>query len=111
MNGLRGLFGEGFMDKATAHAQGFRDLSDRLSFGTKSLELLGVDREWFPANVEPFGTTIRNSGFYALADQVALEFREAGDHVEHQPTRWCGQIETVAQADKSNAEGFELAEG
>src|SRR5579864_3161946 len=99
------------MDKTTTNSEGIRYLSDGLPFGTKRLEPLGVDRQWFPAYSKSLGTTIRNSSLYALADQITLELSKRSHHIEHQPTGWRGQIETVAQADKSNAEGFELAEG
>ena len=43
MRGLRGSFGEGFVDKATAYAQGLRDLSDRLSLGPQGMEPPGIE--------------------------------------------------------------------
>ena len=111
MRGLRGLFGEGFVDKATAYAQGFRDLPNGLSLGTKSLEPLGVDREWFPAHAKSLCSTVRNSSLNPLADQITLELRETRDHVEHESSGWCGQIEAVAEANESNSKRFEFTQG
>ena len=99
------------MDKRAADAQGLRDLPNGLAPRTKSLEPGGIYGDWSPANVKSLGSTVGNSSLYALADQVTLEFRKAGNHVEHQPTGWRSQIETVTEAHESNAKSFEFTEG
>ena len=98
------------MDKTTAHAQGFRDLPDGLPLRTKSLEPGGIYGDGLATYSKPFGSTVGNSSLNPLTDQVTLEFREAGDHVEHESTGWRGQIEAVTQAHKGNAEGFKFTE-
>ena len=99
------------MDKATAYAQGFRYLPNGLASGPKSLEPLGVDRNGFPANVKSLGTTIGNSSLNPLPDEVTLKLRKRSYHIEHQSSRWRGEIEAVAQTHEGNTKSFELAEG
>jgi hypothetical protein len=110
MNGLGGSFGEGLMDKATAYTKGNGYLADGLSLGTKSLELLGVDRYGFPANTKSFCAPVRNASLNSLADQVTLKLSKRSHHIKHESSGWRGQIEAVAEAYEGDAKGFKFTQ-
>ena len=96
MKGLRRLFCEGFMDKATADPECIRDLTDGAASGTQGLQLGRVYGDGLTAYSETLGAAVGYASFDPLPDEITFELRETGNHVEHQPSGWRGEIEAVA---------------
>ena len=109
MRALSSQLGQGFMDKAAAATEYTGDLSNGPTFRPKGLQLDRVNGNGLATDSEALGAAICNPGLYPLAYEVALKFGERSDHIEHQSTGGCSQVETIAQANERNTKGLKLA--
>src|SRR5579863_10629438 len=68
-----------------------------------AFELIAMPPEMLPG--APGGL---NAPGLPFAQQLAFEFRQPGDHGEHQPAGWCGRVDAEIQDPQTSPAFFEL---